>query len=397
LNKYKSKKYKKNCILFLIFFSLIYVFEVGFWRDNYIVNAKTYDKEELKQIMEGIYNSRSAALVSGDTSVLNQFFDVSQKYGQWALEHETKRVQYLKQWSSQRGIKFTNIESTVRIKKIYPKHNGVRMALEESYKFDYIYPQDEDASTNSFGVGIRHTVDLIKKDDKYLIYTDWYTDCFEDALSGFSGNTQSNTSYNSEESSLNEDYYVFEVNFNHHYNREQAVQYADKYCGAAWGSGNDFKYNKKYTDYNGIGGDCTNFASQVLGDKEAGGLMQDGGWHFSYSKNGNGAGSRAWVNADGFKDYLLYSGKGTVIKRGNFKELTTPTPEYPNGMVSRLDVGDLVCYAKKEDIDHFAVVTGFDRHGYPLVNSHTTDRYHVPWDLGWGDTRIKFYLIHIRD
>jgi hypothetical protein len=362
-----------------------------------IVQAETYDKEELKQVMEGIYNSRCVALVSGDPSSLKQFYDVSQRYGQWALEHETKRVQYLKQWASMRKMQFSNIESTVRIKRIYPKKNGVRIALEESYKFDYIYPEDVEVSTNSFGVGIRHTVDLIKKDDKYIIYTDWYTDCFEDALSGFSGNAGSNTSYNTEDDSVKEDYYVFQVIFNQHYNRERAVQYADKYCGAAWGSGNDFKYNKKYTDYNGIGGDCTNFASQVLGDKEGGGLKQDGTWFFSHSKFGDGSGSRAWANADGLKDYLLYNGKGTIIKRGNFKELTTPTPEYPNGMVSRLDVGDLICYAKKTDIDHFAVVTAMDSHGYPLVNSHTTDRYHVPWDLGWGDTRIKFYLIHIRD
>ena len=163
------------------------------------------------------------------------------------------------------------------------------------------------------------------------------------------------------------------------------------------GSGNNFKYNKKYTDYNGIGGDCTNFASQVLGDKEGGDLKHDGTWLFNYSKFGNATGSRACVNADGLKEYLLNSGKGKLIKRGNFKELTALTPEYPKGIVSRLEVGDLICYANKADIDHFAVVTAFDPHGYPLVNSHTTDRYHVPWALGWGDTRINFYLIHIRD
>ena len=385
-----AKWRRKYYIFFSVVLSLIYCLNCG------NVYAKVYDKEELKQVMEGIYNSRCAALVSGDPSSLKQFYDVSQRYGQWALEHETKRTKYVKHWAFERQMQFTNIESAVRIKRIYPKKNGVRIALEESYKFDYIYPQDEEVSKNSFGVGIRHTVDLVKKDDKYIIYTDWYTDCFEDALSGLSANAQSNTSFNVEQDTLNE-YYTFKGVPNQHYNRERAVQYADKYCGAAWGSGNDFKYNKRYTDYNGIGGDCTNYASQVLGDKEGGGLRQDGTWFFSYSKFGSAPGTRACVNADGLKEYLLHSGKGTVIKRGNFKELTTATPEYPNGIVSRLNAGDLICYAKKADIDHFAVVTAFDSHGYPLVNSHTTDRYHVPWDLGWGDTRIKFYLIHIRD
>ena len=147
INRIKSKYFV--CLLICFFCG-----------NNYSVYAKSYDKEELKQVIEEIYNSRSAALVSGDGTNLKQFFDVSQKYGQWALEHETKRVQYLKYWSAQRGIKFTNIESSVRVKKIYPKNYGVRMSLEESYKFDYVYPEDEDSTTNSFGVGIRHTVDL---------------------------------------------------------------------------------------------------------------------------------------------------------------------------------------------------------------------------------------------
>lgn len=30
------------------------------------------------------------------------------------------------------------------------------------------------------------------------------------------------------------------------------------------------------------------------------------------------------------------------------------------------------------------------------VNTHTSDRYHMPWDLGWGDKNISFYLIHLK-
>ena len=121
----------------------------------------------------------------------------------------------------------------------------------------------------------------------------------------------------------------------------------------------------------------------------------DSTWRCEYSPFGNSQGTMAWVNADGLKDYLTYSGKGSVIKRGSFNELTKPQDEYPGGIVQKLQLADLVCYEKKGNIDHFAVVTGQDSHGYPLVNSHTTDRYHVPWDLGWGDNKIRFFLIHI--
>ncbi|MDT2264397.1 hypothetical protein P7H17_02880 [Paenibacillus larvae] len=39
---------------------------------------------------------------------------------------------------------------------------------------------------------------------------------------------------------------------------------------------------------------------------------------------------------------------------------------------------------------------GHDAKGYPLVNSHTADRYRVPFDLGW-DKSTKYLLIHIND
>ncbi len=353
------------------------------------------DNAKLESEIEDIYNKRSSVLVTGNLSDLPGCFDTSQKYGKWALEHEVKRAKYLKDWSNQRGLKFTDIKSTVRVKKAYPTKRGVRVGLEESYKFDYIYEKDENPITNSFGVGIRHTLDLIKKDNGYLIYNDWYTDCFEDALLAYSGDVTTIETkgciYDFTNCQKPSDPTVSTGK----YNRLKAVEYADKYCGAAWGSENDFKYNKKYKDFTGIGGDCTNFASQILGDKEAGGLKFDGTWHCSYSKYGNSTGSSAWVNADALRSYLVYSGKGSLIKKGTFKDLVTPTNDYACGFVQKLQLGDLVCYAKKSNMDHFGIVTGWDSHGYPLINSHTTDRYHVPWDLGWGDKNIFFHLIHI--
>lgn len=356
------------------------------------------DKEQVKNEIERIYNERSKALVNGDSSTLKELFDTSQKYGQWALEHETKRVKYIRNWSAERNMKFTDINSTIRVKKIYPGTKVTKVALEETYKFDYVYNNDPNNQINSFGVGIRHTVSIMKKDDKWVIYNDWYTDCFEDALQAYTAasistfpkrlvlNTKDGLQNAKAVSTYKRSYY----------DREKAVAYADKYCGAAWGSGNDFKYNNRYIDFNGIGGDCTNFASQVLGDKEGGGLPQDGTWRCPLQKGARAQGSRAWVNADGLRDYLVYSGKGSVISRGTFKELTKPIEGFPQGVVGKLHLGDLVCYEKGlGNIDHFAVVTGFDSQGYPLVNSHTTDRYHVPWDLGWGDKKIRFFLIHI--
>lgn len=344
------------------------------------------DENELKSEIERIYNERSTALASGDASSLKTLFDTSQKYGKWALEHEVKRIKYLNDWSKERNITFNKIESTVRVKKIYPKGNIVKLALEESYKFDYVYNNEDNPPINSFGVGIRHTTSLVKRNEKWVIFNDWYTDCFEDALRSYSNSVAKLPRILTSIHNINKSYQA--VSYKKPiYDRQQAVAYADKYCGAAWGSGNNFKYNKKYNDYNGIGGDCTNYVSQVLGDKEGGGMRIGGAWVPS---------SNAWANADGLKNFLIGSGRGSVISVGTFKELTKSSEKLPNGAVGKLQLGDVIAYEKgRGNIDHFAVITGFDSHGYPLVNSHTTDRYHVPWDLGWGDAKIRFFLIHI--
>ena len=382
---FNFKKYLRlfNCIIFSVY--ILFNFQCYIP----IVYASTLpqkiDENELKVQIENIYNKRSAALVSGKYSSLEDIFDTSQKYGKWALEHEVKRVKYIAKWSDERNITFTNIQSTVRIKKTYPKGNVIKLALEESYKFDYIYNDDESKNVNTFGVGLRHTTSLVKKNEKLVVYNDWYTDCFEDAMQAYTGEIPKlSTSFNS----ITDSKIIESLNYkNKTYDRKKVVAYADKYCGAANGNGNNFKYNKNYTDLNGAGGDCTNFISQVLGDQEGGGMSINATWL---------PGSRAWANADGLKNFLIGSGRGSIIKIGSFKDLTASSQSLPIGIVGKLQLGDLIAYEKGlGNIDHFAVVTGFDSHGYPLVNSHTTDRYHVPWDLGWGNKNIRFFLIHI--
>ena len=383
----------KVCKSFLVIACTIFVF-------NFFTTYAYAEVETPEKALEKIYNTRNKAFTTGNLLSIKDCFDSSQKFGVWALEHEVRRIKYLKHWSDERNIEFTNVESSIRIKKVSVSGIKATLSLEESYKFDYIYTEDEPSVVNSFGVGLRHGVRMVLKNGNWIIYNDWYTDCFEDAISIYSGDISQGSMNELEyQISYNNDKNFFSAEnalSRNSYNREKAVQYADKYCGASWGSGNNFKYNKIYQDFNGIGGDCTNFISQVLGDKkEGGGLPLGGGWHCEYRKFGKAEASRAWVNADGLKDYLIYSGRGNVIKKGNFKELSITSDAKIEPAINKLKLGDLIAYEKKGDIDHFAVITGRDSRGYALVNSHTADRYHVPWDLGWGDKWIKFHLMHI--
>lgn len=403
----KYKGIMATAASFLISFNIIYNCDAAPKEKE---NPQDGAKEHLEEVKEEtaqeallrIYNDRNKAFMTGELVKLKEYFNTSERTGVWALEHEVKRVKYLRHWAEERGIQFTNIQSEIRVKRNSARGGKFVMALEESYRFDYAY-SDEPSVINSFGVGIRHGVSMVKKNDKWVVFNDWYTDCFEDAIAGFTGDIPENPTTSSGfgnkgsiKSNIPRTAVISSRAAVKRYNREKAVEYADKYCGSAWGSGNNYKYNKLYRDFTGIGGDCTNFVSQVLGDKkEGGGLHFGGGWHCEYNKYGGSQGSRAWVNADGLRDYLIYSGRGSLIKKGTFKELAYVNEYSPVPAVDRLQLGDVVAYQKKNDIDHFGVITGRDSKGYPLVNSHTTDRYHVPWDLGWGDKWIKFHLIHI--
>ncbi|MGO0915855.1 amidase domain-containing protein, partial [Clostridioides difficile] len=128
------------------------------------------------------------------------------------------------------------------------------------------------------------------------------------------------------------------------------------------------------------GGDCANFASQIM--FESGRFKKNSIWNYSER-----AGTKAWVNAQAFKNYALYSGRGSLIAKGSYEEV------YKEAY--NLRPGDFVGYEKKGRITHVSTVTGLDSRGYPLVTCHNTDRMLVPWDLGWSDKSIRFHIIKI--
>lgn len=373
---------KKKTTLFFISLMLF----LSFFTMQTITDTETkIDIEVLNKRIQEIYNIKCKCQMVGDWKDLKQHYDVSRKYAQWSFEHEAKRIKYLNDWSRDRGIKFTNIRSEVDLKKVRDKGEMQLLSLEETYHFDYIYEDDLDKKINSFKVFLKHSVGLVNKDGKWLIARDWYSDCYENALGQYSG-IHIGMPDTITEDELETTGIIIESSLQK-YNRQKAAEYADKY----W-----VRYNTKYKNCNGIGGDCTNYVSQCLGDKEeGGGIAFDGSWFCVYPKHGRAEGSRAFVNTDAFKAYLVYSGRGRVIKRGDFKEVSKPTDDSAIGAAGKLQVGDLICYEVKGQIDHFSIITELDSKGFPMINSHTVERFHVPFDLGWQGKHIKFHLIRI--
>ncbi|KPU46301.1 putative amidase domain protein [Oxobacter pfennigii] len=351
------------------------VFLIFYWSESYgydkVINLLT-GNEDIVAVLDNYFTQRCAALVKGDPSLVEGQFDKTSTYGRWSYEHEVTRIKLVKQWAEARGIEFKDCQYKFKIFSIKKGEDSVRIYMSVRTKLSYIY-KDLPETINEFSLGTRHTLKLVNRDDNWYVTVDWYSDPLEDTqVAGTDAPLpdvaiETSTAYAKVK-----------------YNREKAVEYADKYSGANWDLDDGYKYNTKYRNYADLGGDCANFASQALSDKNAGGLRMGGNWKYY-----KGSGSRAWVNAGSFTQSLLYSGRARLVAKGKYDKVVNS--------IKNISPGDIISYEKKGDIVHVSIVTAIDSKGIPLVNSHTNDRYHVPWDLGWGDKGVNFWLLRIND
>lgn len=343
--------------------------------------------EEIRKFLTELYRARSEFLVR-DVPI-ESFYVEKAPTSQQALFLEKKRKAYFQAWAKKRDINVHAAEGTLKILRIRPTDSLVKVSLVHRMKVTYSYAQGSETPA-AFGLGTRHVLTLKKESGQLQVLKEWYLDPLDiDSDDAWFNRSYFASNPEPQPESLKSDM-APKSRQKRRYNREKAVAYADKYAGVAWGAGNDNRYNPKYRDYTGIGGDCTNFVSQVLGDPaEGGGLPMTHTWRYS-----GGNGSQAWVSTDALKSFLLYSGYGRVAGTGTFDQIMRSPSA--SDIWSKLKPGDLIAYMYKNDVDHFAVVVGKDERGLPLINCHTTDRYHVPFDLGW-ENYTQFVLIHIVD
>ncbi len=285
------------------------------------------------------------------------------------------RSDYLTRWARMRHITWTGITVTVRapLIKVVSAHYVRFYALErEDYHYHY---NDLPNVPLRFGIASRHYLAITKREGRwYFAADDWTNPVQPDDMAGQTvperiGGTPPQPGPLST-------------------GRRAALEYANKYCGDAPGCGNDMRYNPRYQDYNLNGGDCTNWISQVL---HAGGFPMTPTWRYDWDTQ---EGTAAWSNAGNLAAFLQSSGHATEFARGTYQAMTEPTAEWPDGAIETLIPGDLISYKQKGRIVHTAVVVGYDPKGVVLTNTHTNDRYQVPWDFGWGDKTI-FFLWHV--
>jgi len=125
------------------------------------------------------------------------------------------------------------------------------------------------------------------------------------------------------------------------------VEYADRYCGAAADEQYGYSYNKKYKNYNPLGGDCANFASQFSMKEANSSRPEHGGMKKTEAKHGqrpcfqqlHALQRQRFINR---KRYLQSSFQSFI----------------------QASAGDYIAYEKKGKVVHISVVTGADSKGY---------------------------------
>lgn len=144
------------------------------------------------------------------------------------------------------------------------------------------------------------------------------------------------------------------------YDRNAAAAYARKWA---------FARNPQYYNFDRLGGDCTNFASQCL---FAGcGVMNftpTFGWFYLDLQNR----APAWTGVEFFYNFLIGNGKeqGGGLGVGN-----GAGPFAIETNLSGLEIGDFVQFGRATgDFYHTPVVVGFDG-GEPLLAAHTYDAF----------------------
>lgn len=325
---------------------------------------------EWDEVLGTIFEKKDGILLNGNTEDLKAMYKAKERNSQWAYELEIKRAEYLNDWAVRQGVRFIGIKSDITVKRVKKVGRGYAFYIIVSTSYTYVY-EDTPETENVFRIGTYHSLDLIPGDAEgvWIISREWYLDPFQDSLNheAFEGDEVKLFVLSQSERDFSG---ISEL-------RKKAVEYADRWAGAASSGEFGYNYNPDYPNYSGRGGDCSNYVSQILHE---GGFKTGGGWNYT-----SVSASRSWCNASGLATHILWSGKGYKIIKGTYSQV------YKEAY--KLIPGDVIVYQEKGKIVHNAFVVGADSKGYPLVNTHTTDRYHVPWDLGWNDSDIKFILI----
>jgi len=149
------------------------------------------------------------------------------------------------------------------------------------------------------------------------------------------------------------------------YDRQKVFDYAQKWA---------YFRNPKYYNFDSLGGDCTNFASQCLfAGAPVMNYTKDTGWYY-ISLNNRAA---AWTSAQFFKRFMLSNnGIGPIAEKRNPGEL---------------EIGDFISLSSGGRSYHTLVVVGFEGK-VPLIAAHTYNAFMRRLDSYYYDEATGIHI-----
>lgn len=128
-----------------------------------------------------LYSIRNDSIFTGDVTELYKYYDIKTNFGAYSLEHEFKRIAFLRDFSRDKDATFISFTSDSTITNLKEKDNLINLTFKEDFSFDYYYNKDSKIIKN-FSVTLVHTLELEKSNNSYLVTKDYYIDCFKNGL-----------------------------------------------------------------------------------------------------------------------------------------------------------------------------------------------------------------------
>lgn len=163
---------------------------VGNFDNNDVTeNSITQYEHDLNTFITAAFNTRNDGFLSGKVSKLYDYYNISSANSKYSLGYEFGRISYLRDWSLERSIIFTSINSLVIINNVIRNNNKIIVDLDEHYTFNYIH--NKQFAINKFTLTIPHILTLYttdndnNSDNSFYIDKDYYSDIFNDDLENY--------------------------------------------------------------------------------------------------------------------------------------------------------------------------------------------------------------------
>lgn len=303
----------------------------------------------------------------------------------------TDRINYNANLSENMNIRVVDSNNQISVGSIYIDNTSPDGSIvADIYEWNWIEYDSGGEKTDFMGYSTDHIISLEKKEDgNYVVSSDTYEDMFEQ-VANKSSNVNSLSPIQTTDDVFTDPFVPSEVvsssgknaSGNVNYDVNLAIEYADKYVIKEYFDGMKTSYyNPEYGYYNNA--DCANYVSQCL---KAGGMK----WDYSASGKDYQSEEQWWSNTDtsattctskldpysaiswrfvpSFVNYWKNQGYG-------FSIVTTSSDLYPGNPV----ICDWTPNNGVVNYNHAAICVGYNSSGDPIINSHNSDVYHVPY------------------